>query len=84
MKLDDIPQDIEPQVGDILEIEQGDVCFEVRIIGITAERPVADKSVLQVGGKVEACSRGGAGVEVLDFRFGECAVVDGDVVEGAV
>ena len=37
MRLQDIPEDIEPQVGDILEIEQGDVCFEVRIIGITAD-----------------------------------------------
>ena len=37
MKISDFPQDLEPRVGDILEIEQGDVCFEVRIIGITAD-----------------------------------------------
>jgi hypothetical protein len=37
MRLQDIPEDIEPRVGDIIEIEQDDVCFEVRIIGITAD-----------------------------------------------
>ena len=37
MKITDIPQDIEPRVGDIIEIEQGEDCFEVRIIGITAD-----------------------------------------------
>jgi hypothetical protein len=37
MRLQDIPEDREPRVGDIIEIEQGDVCFEVRIIGITAD-----------------------------------------------
>ncbi len=37
MKISDFPQDLEPRVGDILEIEQDDVCFEVRIIGITAD-----------------------------------------------
>jgi hypothetical protein len=47
MKLDDIPQDIEPKVGDILEIEQGDVCFEVRIIGITADGYLCEQDNVQ-------------------------------------
>ena len=47
MKLDDIPQDIEPRVGDILEIEQGDVCFEVRIIGITADGYLCEQDNVQ-------------------------------------
>jgi hypothetical protein len=47
MKLQDIPEDIEPQVGDILEIEQGDVCFEVRIIGITADGYLCEQDNVQ-------------------------------------
>lgn len=47
MKLQDIPEDIEPRVGDILEIEQGDVCFEVRIIGITADGYLCEQDNVQ-------------------------------------
>jgi GNAT superfamily N-acetyltransferase len=47
MRLQDIPEDIEPRVGDILEIEQGDVCFEVRIIGITADGYLCEQDNVQ-------------------------------------
>ena len=47
MKISDFPQDIEPRVGDILEIEQGDVCFEVRIIGITADGYLCEQDNVQ-------------------------------------
>ena len=47
MRLQDIPEDIEPQVGDIIEIEQGDVCFEVRIIGITADGYLCEQDNVQ-------------------------------------
>lgn len=47
MRLQDIPEDIEPQVGDIIEIEQDDVCFEVRIIGITADGYLCEQDNVQ-------------------------------------
>ena len=47
MKISDFPQDLEPRVGDILEIEQGDVCFEVRIIGITADGYLCEQDNVQ-------------------------------------
>jgi hypothetical protein len=47
MRLQDIPEDIEPRVGDIIEIEQGDVCFEVRIIGITADGYLCEQDNVQ-------------------------------------
>jgi hypothetical protein len=47
MRLQDIPEDIEPRVGDIIEIEQDDVCFEVRIIGITADGYLCEQDNVQ-------------------------------------
>ncbi|NDF99597.1 MAG: hypothetical protein EB101_11890, partial [Chitinophagia bacterium] len=47
MKMTDIPQDTEPRVGDIIEIEQGDQCFEVRIIGITADGYLCEQDNVQ-------------------------------------
>ena len=47
MRLQDIPEDIEPRVGDIIEIEQGDVCFEVRIIGITEDGYLCEQDNVQ-------------------------------------
>jgi len=47
MKITDIPQDTEPRVGDIIEIEQGDQCFEVRIIGITADGYLCEQDNVQ-------------------------------------
>ena len=47
MRITDIPQDTEPRVGDIIEIEQGDQCFEVRIIGITADGYLCEQDNVQ-------------------------------------
>ena len=47
MKITDIPQDLEPRVGDIIEIEQGEDCFEVRIIGITADGYLCEQDNIQ-------------------------------------
>jgi GNAT superfamily N-acetyltransferase len=47
MKITDIPQDTEPRVGDIIEIEQGEDCFEVRIIGITADGYLCEQDNVQ-------------------------------------
>ena len=47
MKITDIPQDTEPRVGDIIEIEQGEDCFEVRIIGITADGYLCEQDNIQ-------------------------------------
>ena len=47
MKITDIPQDLEPRVGDIIEIEQGEDCFEVRIIGITADGYLCEQDNVQ-------------------------------------
>ena len=47
MQITDIPQDTEPRVGDIIEIEQGEDCFEVRIIGITADGYLCEQDNVQ-------------------------------------
>jgi LysM repeat protein len=47
MKLKDIPEIVTPRRGDIIEIEQNGVCFEVRIIGITADGYLCEQDNIQ-------------------------------------
>ena len=74
MKISDFPEDIEPRVGDILEIEQGDVCFEVRIIGITADGYLCEQDNVQ----------GAVLLEGVDLDHGDVADITGYIAEEKV